>query len=62
MYDFYKNPPKTKQDIKNYLTYWLQKADDTTPLVIKGETFIQEQGFRRAFYMHCVFRNIVSNE
>ncbi len=60
--DFYSNPPKTKQDIKEYLTSWLNKVDNQSPLTINGETFVQEYGFRRAFYNHCVLRNILTNE
>ena len=62
MTDFYENPPKTKQDIRNYLISWLEKINDTSPLVIQGEAFIQEWGFRRAFHHHCVFRSILTNE
>ena len=62
MTDFYKNPPKTKQDIRNYLTSWLEKVNDTAPLVIQDDTFVQELGFRRAFHSHCVFRSILKNE
>ena len=62
VYDLYKNPPKTKQDLRDYLTSWLQTVDDPSPLVIQGETFIQEKGFRRAFYKHCVFRSLLTNE
>lgn len=62
MYDFYGNPPKTKQDLRNYLTSWLQKVPQQVPLVINNETFVQELGFRRAFYNHCVYRSLSSNE
>lgn len=62
MTDFYGNPPKTKEDIRNYLTSWLKPIEGMTPLVIKNETFVQELGFRRAFHTHCVFRNISTNE
>lgn len=61
MYDFYTNPPKTKQDIHEYLTSWLEKVD-APPLLIRDEPFIQELGFRRGFYLHGVFRSLVSNE
>jgi hypothetical protein len=62
MYDFYKNPPETKQDLRDYLTSWLQNVDDVTPLVIRDETFIQEKGFKRVFHSHCVFRSLATNE
>lgn len=62
MYDFYKNPPQTKQDLRDYLTSWLQNVGDVSPLIIQGEPFIQEKGFRRAFHQHCVFRSLLTNE
>jgi len=62
MYDLYKNPPKTKQDIRDYLISWLQKVDDKTPLIINGEAFVRESGFRRAFHSHTIFRSVVTNE
>jgi len=66
VYDFYGNPPKTKEDLRAYLTSWLQNVEDASPLVIQeqgeNETFIQEKGFRRAFCNHCVFRSLLTNE
>ena len=62
MYDFYKNPPETKQDLQDYLTSWLQNVDNVTPLILHDETFIQEKGFKRAFHSHCVFRSLATNE
>ena len=62
MTDFYQNPPNTKQDVRLYLTSWLAKVDDASPLEIGDEVFIQELGFRRAFHSHCVFRNISTDE
>lgn len=62
VYDFYGNPPKTKKDLRDYLTSWLQNIDDVSPLVIQGETFVQEKGFCRAFNQHCVFRSLLTNE
>ena len=59
-YDFYKNPPKTKQDLRDFLTSWLQ--NEVSQLTIQGETFVQEKGFRRAFHNHCVFRSLATNE
>ena len=59
-YDFYKNPPKTKHELRDFLTSWLQYEE--TRLTIQGETFIQEKGFRRAFHQHCVFRSLSTNE
>jgi hypothetical protein len=63
MYDFYGMPPKTRQDLRDWLTSWLEKPDrPSLPLQVRGETYIQELGFRRAFHQHCVFRNLATNE
>lgn len=63
MYDFYRQPPKTKQDLRDWLSSWLQKPEGAIlPLQVRGETYIQELGFRRAFHKHCVFRNLATNE
>ena len=66
MYDFYNKPPKTRIDLHEYLTSWLKKLTpeekETSIVEVNGEKFIQELGFRRAFYMHCVFRNMNTNE
>lgn len=62
VYDFYAKPPKTKQDLRDYLTSWLQNVDDVSPLVIQGEAFILEKGFVRAFNSHCVYRSLLTNE
>lgn len=64
MYDFYANPPQTKEDLREWLTSWLEKpAPEPIPLVEHNdEKFIQELGFRRGFYMHCVFRSLSTNE
>lgn len=53
---------KTKEDIYAYLTSWLKKTDDETPLVVNGEEFVQEWGFRRAFHIHAVLRSKSTNE
>jgi hypothetical protein len=62
MYDFYGNPPETKEQIREYITTWLAPTNDTTTYSIGNEKFICEQGFIRAFYAHSVFRNIDTNE
>lgn len=62
VYDFYKNPPTTKQMVRDYVNSWLQNVEDAPPLTIQDETFIQEKGFRRAFHQHCVFRSLSTNE
>jgi hypothetical protein len=64
MYDFYAKPPKTKEDIRDYLTSWLQKpSPEPVPLLEhNGEYFMQELGFTRASHLHGVFRSLSTNE
>ena len=63
IYDFYKNPPNTKLELREWLTSWLQKCPETTPLLeVNGQTYVQEYGFRRSFHVHCVFKNITTQE
>lgn len=63
MYDFYKNPPTNKSELRDWLTSWLKKPDPEPPLLeYNNETFVQELGFRRAFHNHTVLRNIRTNE
>ena len=61
MYDFYRNPPTTKEDITEYLTTWLQDTNDSRTYTLKGVQYIIEKSFRRAFYIHGVFKNIDNN-
>lgn len=61
-YDFYENPPKTRDQIREYVTTWLEPTNDPTVYTISGETFVNEQGFRRAFNLHSVFRNVQTGE
>jgi hypothetical protein len=61
MYDFYANPPKTRDQIREYLTSWLEKVE-SPPFEHKGEMFQQELGFRRAFHSHAVFRSVSTGE
>lgn len=62
MYDFYKNPPKTREDIRGYLTSWLEKVPAAETIVAQGDTFVQELGFRRGFYNHCVYRSLSTGQ
>jgi hypothetical protein len=62
-YDFYKNQPNTKLELRKYLTSWLQKCPETTPLLeINGQNYVSEYGFRRSFYTHCVLKNTTTQE
>ena len=62
MYDFYGKPPTTKEEIREYLTTWLEKPKDESFLDHEGETFVVESGFRRAFYVHTIYRSLSTNE
>jgi hypothetical protein len=62
MSNFYENPPQTRDDIKEYLTTWLQDTNDSTIYTINNQKYMNEKSFRRAFYIHSIFRNIDTNE
>ena len=62
MYDFYGNPPKTRTDLREWLTTWLVKKPDQSIFQVNNEKFIEELGFVRAFYIHSLLRNINTNE
>jgi hypothetical protein len=62
-YDFYENPPNSKQELREWLTSWLQKFPETPPLVeVNGQNYVQECGFRRGFHTHCVLKNTITQE
>ncbi len=62
MYDFYVKPPETKEQVRDYLTSWLEDLSGANPIDINGEFFLQEKGFRRGFHVHGVFRSLSTNE
>jgi hypothetical protein len=62
MYDFYGKPPRTKDEIREYLTTWLEKPNKEVILEHKGERFVAECGFRRAFHVHTIYRSLSTNE
>jgi hypothetical protein len=63
IYDFYKNPPNTKHELRKYLTSWLQKSPDNTSLLeVNGQNYVSEYGFRRGFHTHCVLKNTTTQE
>ena len=57
MYDFYKHPPQTLDDVKEYLTSWLAivQDDNAEPIDFQGDEWFQTHGFRRGFMKHQVF-------
>jgi hypothetical protein len=62
MYDFYAKPPKTKEEIREYITSWLEKPKEEVFLEHRDEKFTLESGFRRAFYFHTIYRSLTTNE
>lgn len=62
MSDFYGKPPKTKEEIREYVTSWLEKPTEEVTLEHMGERFVVESGFRRAFYVHTIYRSLSTNE
>ena len=62
MVDFYNNLPETKEDIENYLRSWLQPIENGTKHAYKGNTWTQKHGFCRAFQIHGVYVNDITNE
>jgi hypothetical protein len=62
MTDFYNNLPETKEDIDIYLRSWLQPIENGTKHIYKGNTWTQKYGFCRAFQIHGVYVNDVTNE
>ena len=61
MYDFYKDTPKNVEDISAYLRSWLQKVDDGPVKTYRGQTWVQQYGFRRAFQIHGVYVSTTTN-
>ena len=59
MYDFYKNPPNTIEEIKEYLTSWLEMynpVNHDSPIEdSNGTIWYLTHGFRRAFNLHQVY-------
>lgn len=63
MYDFYKNPPRSKEEVREWLQSWLQPIHSVPPpLVVGKESFEEVFSFTRAFHIHSVFKNISTGE
>ena len=63
MYDIYaNNPPKNEQEITDYLISWLQVIENGPVKFYQNQTWIQKYGFKRAFQIHGVYVNTISNE
>lgn len=58
MYDFYGKPPKTRADLRAWLTSWLVKVKAPDTIVLSDGTFIQMLAFVRAGYIHSVFIDV----
>lgn len=62
LYDFYGNRPKTRVQLHEWLTSWLQMIEPSPPSIqMNGDEWIQERGFRLAFCIHGVYRNLRTN-
>lgn len=59
VYDFYKDPPQTSKDVKDYLVSWLGKViidEAVAPIVDhSGAVWHLTHEFRRAFHLHQVY-------
>lgn len=61
-YDFYKKPPKSKKDIREYLTTWLESSSTSVDICIENEIWKSVSGFRRGFCVHSVMMNVMTGE
>jgi hypothetical protein len=62
-YDFYGNPPNTKVELREYLTSWLGKCPETTPLVeVNGQKYAYVYSFNRSFHLHFVLKDTTTHE
>ncbi len=61
-YDFYDRFPKTKSDIKEYLTTWIESIEPNGEVSIDNESWIIVAGFRRGFCAHNVMVNMTTHE
>ena len=62
MYDFYKNPPTTKRELREWLVSWLKPPIEPVVLEHNGEWFRVEVGFRRSGYSHTIYRSLNTGE
>ena len=63
MYPFYENPPKTKQDVYDYITTWLQPVpDDSNTIIYDNREWTPIKGFRRASSIHCAYKCLSTGE
>jgi len=62
MYDFYAKPPTTKDEIREYITTWLEPSKEETFIRNGDEQFSHISGFRRAFNIHAIYRSVSTNE
>lgn len=65
MYDFYANPPETKEHVRKYLWSWLQpvsQSETNVTVMFENNQWIMSYGFRRADCYHQVFVNTTTGE
>lgn len=64
-YNFDECVPKTKQDVYNFITTWLEPTSDENKLTkykINNELWTITHSFTREFYFHCVLKNEKTDE
>lgn len=54
---FYDKPPQSFNDVKEYLTTWLQVITPPSVITYNGVSWSQSYGFKRGFNIHGVFTN-----
>ena len=54
-YPFYEKLPQSFDDVKEYLTTWLQSISPSVVMMHDGVTWSQTFGFKRGFSTHGVF-------
>ena len=59
-YDFYAHPPTTKEQVREYITTWLEPITDATPVDVNGDIYKPVSGFRRACYIHTIYQNVTT--
>lgn len=62
MYDFYANPPQSREQVLEWLLSWLELNSGSPTVVHNGVTYVQERGFSRAFHTHIALRNSETGE
>lgn len=62
MYDFNTSLPKSREDLKEWLTKCLRPSNDEKEYIIKDEIYMNEFSFRKSSFIHSIFKNVRTNE